>query len=142
MLAHTFCLLKLVCTSFPLRKVNLCLVALCSDYEHSSQGRLLSLKTNFSTIIQFEQCKLLKCFNLSILVCKMGVLRMVVVVANCGLNEIMHRQCLAPRKSLKALATVICSIRLLTQDILRSLTNHGAPFSFLFPVSWENNQDS
>lgn len=42
---------------------------------------------------------------------------MVGVVANCGLNEIMHRQCLAPRKSLKASATVICiSIRLLTQE--------------------------
>lgn len=47
----------------------------------------------------------------------MGTLMMVMVVANCGLNEIMHSQCLAARKSLKASATVICiSIRLFTQD--------------------------
>lgn len=53
----------------------------------------------------------------SLSTCKMGTLMMVVVAANCGLNEIIHRQCLAPRKSLKASATLICiSIRLFTQD--------------------------
>lgn len=60
------------------------------------------------------------------------------IVATCGLNEIMQRQRLAPNKNLKALAITICiSIRLYLKQDYTKKTNYSVPFSSPFAVNWQ-----
>lgn len=69
-------------------------------------------------------------------------MKMMIVIAICGHNEIMHEQCLVPGKKQKALATVICtSIKLKLKTSLRRLTDYETPLSFPFLINWGNNQD-